>query len=630
MNALVIARRELAEKRFIFFTAIALTLLPIVASFLPILGSVPRQMFLVTVGGIFAIGFTLTLAIMLGVSVVGRDLSEKRLSFYFAKPLASSSIWFGKLLASALLVAGCFVVMITPVALSNRAWDASWNVNLGTLTGLMAGLSIVLFFASHVASTMLRSRSAIIAIDAVLASAAVAIATVLVRRLYLQGAVDLSFRLADGIAAAGVLLAIAGGAWQLERGRADRLRNHIELSKFVWPGVAVIIGVATVFVLWVTRVTPQSLTGDIQTYQAKTGPWTFVQGETKGRHGYQGKYLVNITNGSWYRYRPAGLYSLAVTFSADGRHAAYLEGSQLANDPLRLYTLSLDGTPERTDTGLTTGPHAGAMVLSDDGTRLAYFDEGKVNVVDLPSKRSVGSALLPSGNVGMFFATDDLLRIYSMSADKVDAKHRTTFRILEFDAARHALRETSVAPIVVHTALPKVSADGKTLLLRTHDGTDDSARLLLADARTAEVKATIPLPHRVDVYGATLLDDNRIAYVTGEPNGHGLLHVGGREAAIDLGVLRAAYIVGHPAPGKLVLTTTLDPENVARGFMTLVVDIDRGVVERRQRGAFMVMTSFGRYDPRVAATTTLPEYIVHGGVGLNRWNALTGKLTPLF
>src|SRR5260370_34576724 len=123
MSALVIARRELAEKRFVFLTAAIVALQPFWVILMP--SAFGRQSILATVGGVLAIGFTGGLAVVLGVSTIGRDLADKRLSFYFAKPVSAQAIWYGKLAAALLMIAGSFAIIIGPVLLWGMgAWRA--------------------------------------------------------------------------------------------------------------------------------------------------------------------------------------------------------------------------------------------------------------------------------------------------------------------------------------------------------------------------------------------------------------------------------------------------------------------------------------------------------------------------
>src|SRR5260370_42233864 len=103
MRAPVTSRRELAAKRFAFTSAAMLAVVPFAMMLLPGTSAFGSRSILVTVGAIGAIGFTLGLAIMLGVSTICRDLADKRLSFYFAQPVAAPAIWFGKRAAAVVM-----------------------------------------------------------------------------------------------------------------------------------------------------------------------------------------------------------------------------------------------------------------------------------------------------------------------------------------------------------------------------------------------------------------------------------------------------------------------------------------------------------------------------------------------
>src|SRR5258708_36359773 len=106
MSALVIARRELAEKRFVFATAALLSLFPFAfVALVPVTMSGGRS-FLVSMSAMTAVGFTLGLATILGVSTIGRDLSDNRLSFYFAKPITAPATLFGKMPATINMIGG--------------------------------------------------------------------------------------------------------------------------------------------------------------------------------------------------------------------------------------------------------------------------------------------------------------------------------------------------------------------------------------------------------------------------------------------------------------------------------------------------------------------------------------------
>jgi len=126
MNAtLTIAQRELTEKRFVFVAAGAFLALALVIPFMPGVHPSERAAAFFLASFCLASIFALGLSAILGSTIVGRELSDGRLSFYFSRPLPATSIWWGKLLASAALILGCFAIIGLPALIQRRA-PASW------------------------------------------------------------------------------------------------------------------------------------------------------------------------------------------------------------------------------------------------------------------------------------------------------------------------------------------------------------------------------------------------------------------------------------------------------------------------------------------------------------------------
>ncbi|WP_457831553.1 hypothetical protein, partial [Staphylococcus aureus] len=61
--------------------------------------------------GIFS---SLGVAFFTGVVLFGRDLSEKRIGFYFSRPIPALSLWTGKILAGWALILGSFFATLVP------------------------------------------------------------------------------------------------------------------------------------------------------------------------------------------------------------------------------------------------------------------------------------------------------------------------------------------------------------------------------------------------------------------------------------------------------------------------------------------------------------------------------------
>ncbi|HEX3581241.1 MAG TPA: hypothetical protein VH087_05740, partial [Thermoanaerobaculia bacterium] len=114
---LAIARREIEERAFVFVAAIAIALVSPIALLTPYGSLGDRKSVVVILAFVLAVAFTWGLALILGATVVGRELSERRLSFYFTRPVSGSAIWFGKLIAAiALLIASFAIVSAFPLA----------------------------------------------------------------------------------------------------------------------------------------------------------------------------------------------------------------------------------------------------------------------------------------------------------------------------------------------------------------------------------------------------------------------------------------------------------------------------------------------------------------------------------
>jgi hypothetical protein len=254
-NALVIAAREFEEKRFVAYAAVAFILVPFIIGAIQTVEGKSLRDAIALFPFMTAVGFTAVLAVMSGASLVGRDLSEGRLSFYFSRPVAVMSIWFGKLTAGILMIVGCFGLIIAPAWFApTGAWTSFWTFSLaeGTVGGLL--IALALFLIAHVISTFARSGSLLIAFD----FAAAVICGVAIRLLVLQlAAVSANVLITRLLIVLGIVLVVAivaGGAWQLERGRTDRKRNHVALSQFLWSTMAGALLIAWIFVGWVVSV----------------------------------------------------------------------------------------------------------------------------------------------------------------------------------------------------------------------------------------------------------------------------------------------------------------------------------------------------------------------------------------
>src|SRR5262245_48144682 len=114
--------REMRERRFFLPTALVAGLAPLLLWVMASPGSGLRLTAEVA-ALVLMFAFPTAVGISLGASVLGRDLAERRLGFYFARPLRGSSIWGGKMLAAmllTLLTTALLFVLSYPTLASNR------------------------------------------------------------------------------------------------------------------------------------------------------------------------------------------------------------------------------------------------------------------------------------------------------------------------------------------------------------------------------------------------------------------------------------------------------------------------------------------------------------------------------
>ena len=592
-HALVIARRELAEKRFVFFAAIAFALLAVAMPLVPGLRSDGRDVIALT-SVILTCAFTLGLAGILGASIVGRDLSAGRLSFYFARPVAPASIWFGKLAAAAALVIASFLIIILPAVIA-AGWQVTRTTTLITLSfgSAVAVLALAFFFVAHALSTMIRSRSVLIGLDFV---AAIVTGTVLwqLARPLLETLVALR-ALLTGFGVAALIVFVAAGAWQLADGRADRRRSHAAFSTALWSGLGVALLLAAGFVGWIVSASPRDLERVAGVQPSQRGDWVIVNGIARHRFDYRPTFLMNAATGEARRIDAAP----DAIFSADG--SKYLDLRPLSNPTCEV--VIRDTASGRTDeTRITVRPMTTRMVATGDLARLAVADGKTLTVYEVPTGRSLGSARLTDPLASMYFAAPDVVRFYT-----IDGRSWNAF---EFDAARHTLQKTGTL-----TTLPlrfHATADG-TRLATLENG---MRSVVIRDPRTLQAIGGEDLAQQA--LTMAVLADGRI--VTAElKDGHVVLRVIGTKTAVDLPPGRP-WIVRDLGGGKVAVAF------LARFPSLFVVDVDRGSIVRRENNLALPMPAFSA-DPRTAQWS--PNMIVIRGGSVLRWHALTGETKVL-
>ena len=598
-NALAIAAREFEEKRFVAYAAVAFGILPFVLGVIPgISGKSPHDTIALS-SLIFATGFAVALAVMTGASVIGRDLSDGRMSFYFSRPVASASIWFGKLTAGILLVVGCFGVIIAPAWLvTQQFWRSFWTLTLAESTRYGLMIALALFLIGHVISTFARSRSPWIAAD----FAAAVICGMAIRLLVKPLAAGLAFVLIRNLSIyliiAIVVAIVGGGLWQLERGRTDRRRNHLALSQFLWATMAVALLIAAGYVTWVVSVKPGDLSIEPRATGSTSGPFAVITGKAKGRSDYHAAFLLNAEDGSAISIDPRAEWG--VRYTRDGRSAVVPHAAGNFAEML----IYKRGRAEPLDTGLTAA--GGDYFVSDDGGRIATISHPNiVSVYDVAQKRSLASARLPDSKyVRAFFVTPDIVRFYLNVADGL--------KIVELDVLSRGLQETGfiAAPHFVY-----FYADPAAVHMLVKRSREDL--LTLSDARTGAPIKT--LASGTQLKTMRYLRDGRIAVVDG-PDSAAVLHIlavdGTPQRDIPLGPTTWPIFIGDDGTRCVLAVSS------GKVRQLMAVDLNRGVIERRV--GIVGWVPPGVFDVRPPIEPLREVFYGDGDHHIVAWNPATG------
>jgi ABC-type transport system involved in multi-copper enzyme maturation permease subunit len=536
-TAVLIASRELRDRARLFLIAAAMAVVPFGAA---LAVREHRQMAIATVAGFLAAAYTGALAVALGVSSVGRDLTEKRLSFFFSKPVSAASIWIGKAMAGLLTLAGAFAIVVLPAfLLANDGWSYNWPVGGRALATYTLIMSTVLFFASHAASTMLRSRSALVAVDFVLLAAMLTAILAITRPILLGGGLDLVLKMLLAIGVALLAILIVAPIWQLARGRVDPRRNHAAFSLVLWGGAAVVVAVAGGYALWVISAPLSSLTNLYNVEQSPAGQWLSVSGRTVNRGEYLASFLVDAATGE--RERVTALPWSTVHVSRDGKTAVWMESDELVprNGMRRVHMRRLEPGAKQIATQLVMGQPRMAQ-LSDDGSRLAITTRDKIEVYEVSTGRLLGATtgIGSTTRQSLFFAGPDVVRLLEISYGPA-----AKMSIREFDLRRRKLTTTVQRPSP-RSPIVQVTRDGSRLYLR-QDG-------LVLDTHTGNVLANLPVKPARPFYSAMLNDGSIV--VTRDSKLRHFDSNGVLVAEIPIPVQQAG-VVGQVGESKVLLTS---------------------------------------------------------------------------
>lgn len=562
--------REVFARRLVFPVAFASGFMPLVGSLSHGWSKPDAAEGRILVALVAAAAFAFVFAILFGGSVIAGDTSEKRISFFFSRPIPSAAIWSGKLLAVFFVVLVSAMLILAPALLTSSVrtlasmLGASGHPVLAALA--LPGALVLLILGAHAAVTVARLRSPWVALDLLLAPALVLLATIFLRSLARNfDAFEYDGNLLPlvlALAAAPALGLLVATFVQVAEGRTDARRAHGAFSAVFFGIVGAAVALLGGYAWWCASAKATDLVRvgrSVQTQQR--GPWVAAGGRLSAARG-GGSFLFDA-NGA----RSLRIHGYGVVFSADGTRAAWGEARfglfERKDDRIDVFVADL-----LTGRAVATELEAGSWgwTLSPSGRRLAIRDTKTISaydVSDAAQPRQLAAFPLEEDGRALAFIDEETLRLFPRFLNSARRKDVVPAS-LEITELSLPSKKSLVTGRFDRMTMPflRLSADSR-YLVGTRRLSDDSRApqtLTLHDGRTGALIATLAEGLRNPQ--ARFLTGGRIA-VTGIGGARAQMKIflEGEEGqlptqtrTIDLGSAAHVVLGGEIAPGPVVLS----------------------------------------------------------------------------
>ena len=529
------------------------------------------------------------IALLMGGSVIARDLADGRLAFFFARPVPWWSIAGGKLLAALLMSIAAPIAAVLPAVVFD--WNPAKDVEgLGHMLAdgglaLLVAFLVVLVGIGHVASVVYRSRSTWAAVDFLLVGGCVCAGAWLFyafRRLGLE--------IGGPPPSAWVMLVpllliaavpIAAAAVQVAVGRSDLQRGHKALSVTFWAGAVVWLAVLGGLLLRERAVTPAALSMRNLWGASPDGRLVGLSG-TSG----PGRWAAFVYDTSSGRSLRLGAGS-SPAFSADGLRVAWLEPAPFWREdrPTEVQVARLDGSGfavEAVELDSRLPPERAGLALSPKADRMAIVQPSTLSVFEIPSGRKLSANAASDGTwMAAVFLPDAQLRAFRRVRPFVGPPGSPIVPgRVEVVAFSGGLPTSAIRLEAVGHAILASLPEGDLVLL---DEALAPRRFSLHDARTGRRIATFAGQDSFEVTGASLLSGGRVALVEAHgPEARLRLVMEGQPDHVAMLPLGSAGL--HELPDGLIAVGRFMP--AVRGVETLFFSSDTAEPRGREPGLF--------------------------------------------
>ncbi len=592
-TTLAVAAREIVERRLVLLGTLLVGLLPLTLPFLPGLGGAGARDVRFVAAFYLALTIAVAFPIAFGATILVSEITQKRIAFYFSRPLPPVSIWAGKLLGALFIsVSGACLAAIPTILVDGKRAFAAFDTS-GPATVYFVLTTLLLLAGAHTFSSMVRLRSAWIVLDFLLAALFAALIALSLRSLFLAGFWNLYEMkhspewLAWWLAAPLITALLAASYMQVADGRTDARRSHGALSVTLWGLTALLALPLGGLALWVNAATPKDLVHVDGIQAAPHGTWVGVAGAVRSRGSAEASFIFDAMSGRFVKCPFS--WDGTVAFSADGTRAAWGEPRfgffEMKDNRLDLFVADLSaGRPVAT--GLEPAGWA-TLALSPSGRRLASFD-GKTlaafDVSDAGNPKQIAVFRI-ARDLRYTFVDEDTIRAFPRFFNtQVKGLDLARLDITEFSLSS---KKSLVTGRFEPGTLPflRLSADARFLVgtRRTKDDPSAPQILTLHDGRTGAHLMT--LSEDLEAPRVRFLSGGRMA-VAGVADGKGILKIfleGERSPArsIELGPAAGAILGGEVSPGRVAVALTPFRSNDERSrsaWKIVFVDTGTGAV----------------------------------------------------
>jgi len=570
-----ILAREFSARREVLLVAAAAAVIAFLMPLMPGLGGYRTDDVWTVASNTLALAVGWGLALLFGATVFGRDLSEGRLGFYFARPVSGLAVWWGRMLAAYLLILASEAVALLPslfggIRVIASSTDWGWPAVVAYLV-----VPLVLLLLAHAVSVMVRARTAWLILDVIGFAVFPVVAWTTLRPLLLMGAEQASWVVVGAFAVALLLSLAVGGAVGLATGRVDLPRTHRALSLALWGTLALCTMCIAAYSHWLRDIGPPDFDDVDVVSVAPDGRWLEAFGHSRNRLDARRRCLISTVDNRWVSLPGQwDAYATDVVYSGDGSTALWV-GEGVGDGPRTLWWANLhDQIPLPRQTNLVV-PMSSYLTLSEDGDRLAILDSGTLSVIDLPSERLVTAVRLPEDpdGVTVLFPSEETLRLFA----RVGHRDEQSLLIFEVQAATGKVVQRGTIENVGDRPALIVDRDVDHLIVRTRSEDGVTVRSRICDAGDGT------LIRRISANGLPLfLRDGRLVSLrSGDSGAMNLVveSVTGEDRMtypVDGG--SEAILRGEAIPNGVVVSRLEDPADREQGRRIDVIDVDSGGV----------------------------------------------------